>query len=120
MKNFHPSNQRRSFCQNEALFLLRQRQFCAHQNGIQPDLVDLLPGDGQRLVPPQQPEQMRPAQQKQAPDLRGLRVKFQIIGPAQAGPIGQLHDLFGAKLPECHRLPSPLYVLFYCMRQSGA
>ena len=101
-------------------FLLRQRQFCAHQNGIQPDLVDLLPGDGQRLVPPQQPEQMRPAQQKQAPDLRGLRVKFQIIGPAQAGPIGQLHDLFGAKLPECHRLPSPLCVLFYCMRQDGA
>ena len=63
---------------------------------------------------------MRPAQQKQAPDLRGLRVKFQIIGPAQAGPIGQLHDLFGAKLPECHRLPSPLRVLFYCMRQGGA
>ena len=101
-------------------FLLRQRQFCAHQNGIQPDLVDFLPGDGQRLVPPQQPEQMRPAQQKQAPDQLGKRVKFQILGPAKTGPIGQLHDLFGAMLSECQRLPSPLYVLFYCMLQSGA
>ncbi len=63
---------------------------------------------------------MRPAQQKQAPDLRGLRVKFQIIGPAQAGPIGQLHDHYVAKLPESPRLPSPLCFLFYCMRQGGA
>ena len=44
----------------------RFRQGRVHKDGIRADGLDLLPGDGQALVPAQQPEQPGPPQQDQA------------------------------------------------------
>lgn len=55
-----------------------------------------MPRDGQRFLPAHKPEQPGLSQQLQAGDLRRLRVKFQIIGFAQADTVLQLDDLLGA------------------------
>ena len=65
-----------------------------------------MPRDGQRFLPAHKPEQPGLSQQLQAGDLRRLRVKFQIIGFAQADTVLQLDDLLGAQIPERHPLTS--------------
>ena len=65
-----------------------------------------MPRDGQRFLPTHKPEQPGLTQQLQAGDLRRLRVKFQIIGFAQADTVLQLDDFLGAQIPERHPLTS--------------
>ena len=65
-----------------------------------------MPRDGQRFLPAHKPEQPGLSQQLQTGDLRRLRVKFQIIGFAQADTVLQLDDLLGAQIPERHPLTS--------------
>ena len=65
-----------------------------------------MPQDGQRFLPAHKPEQPGLSQQLQAGDLRRLRVKFQIIGFAQADTVLQLDDLLDAQIPERHPLTS--------------
>ena len=65
-----------------------------------------MPRDGQRFLPAHKPEQPGLSQQLQAGDLRRLRVKFQIIGFAQADTVLQLDDLLGTQIPERHPLTS--------------
>ena len=65
-----------------------------------------MPRDGQRFLPAHKPKQPGLSQQLQAGDLRRLRVKFQIIGFAQADTVLQLDDLLGAQIPERHPLTS--------------
>lgn len=101
-------------------FRFGRRQFGADQNGIHADLIDLLPRDRQRRVPPQQPEKPGPPQQLQTLNLGRLGVQLQIVCLAQTSPVGKLHDLFGTKLPERHPSPLPVSVLFYGMRGGGA
>ena len=70
------------------LFRLRRcfRQGRVHQHRIRANGLDLLPWDGQAIVPAQQPEQPWPPQQDQALQPGGGRVKGQVVGPAKADP----------------------------------
>ena len=42
-----------------------------HEDGVQTDALDVGPGDGQGLIPAQQPEEPGPPQQKQTPKKGG-------------------------------------------------
>ena len=90
----------------------RFRQGRVHKDGIRADGLDLLPGDGQALVPAQQPEQPGPPQQDQALQPGGGRVKIKVIGPAKAHAAFQLHDLFFTQFPDGHGT-SPLSATTY-------
>ena len=86
------------------LFRLRRRgrQGRVHQHCIGANGFDLLPRNGQALVPAKQSEQPGPAQQDQALQLCGGRVKGQVVGPAKADALFQLHHLFFTQFPDGH------------------
>ena len=71
------------------LFRLRRcfRQGRVHQHRIRADGLDLLPWNGQAIVPAKQSEQPWPPQQDQALQPGGGRVKGQVVGPAKAAPL---------------------------------
>ena len=61
----------------------------------------------------QQAEQTGPPQQDQALQTGGGGIKGQIIGPAQAHPLLQLHNFLFAKFPDGHST-SPLSATSLC------
>ena len=64
------------------------------------------------IVPAKQSEQPWPPQQDQALQPGGGRVKGQVIGPAKADPLLQLHHLFFTQFPD-GQCPSPLSATAY-------
>lgn len=84
-----------------------------HQHCVGADGLDLLPRNGQVLFPAQQAEQPGPPQQDQALQTGGGGIKGQIIGPAQAHPLLQLHNFLFTKFPDGHST-SPLSATSLC------
>ena len=83
-----------------------------HQYGIRANGLDLLPWDGQALIPAQQPKQPGPAQQDQVLQLGSGGVKGQIIGPAKADALLQLHHFLFTQFPDgqcCSPLSATAY-----------
>ena len=88
------------------------RQGRVHQHRIRANGLDLLPWNGQAIVPAKQSEQPWPPQQDQALQPGGGRVKGQVVGPAKADPLLQLHHLFFTQFPD-GQCPSPLSATAY-------
>ena len=83
-----------------------------HQHCVGADGLDLLPRNGQVLFPAQQAEQTGPPQQDQALQTGGGGIKGQIIGPAKADALLQLHHFLFTQFPD-GQCRSPLSATAY-------